>query len=87
MNHATGKSLYTEVPEVASMDWYTATVFLTVLFAAGDASQRVLCPSTTTLATFNSALIPSFAAGADPEIEERTAILIQQVNGLHICVG
>ena len=69
------------------MDWSMFSLYLTLALLAAEfgkgTAQRVVCPSSTTLATFNTALVTFFAeTGVDPEIEERTQILIQQVSRL-----
>lgn len=41
---------------------------------------RKKCPARTSLATFNAAFVPFFlGVNGNPEIEERTQLLIQQV--------
>lgn len=54
----------------ADMGWCVFAMFLVMFLAAGEAS------TTTTLATFNSAIVPFY-----PAAEERAWVLIQKVNG------
>ena len=64
------------------MDWRTVFVFSAIFLANG--ANGVFYPVRTILGTFNTALVPFFSA--DPEIEERAEILIQQVSILLMCV-
>lgn len=55
-------------------------VFL--LLGEEAAAGRFLCPTKTTLGTFNTGLVPFYPGldpDGDPEIEERVALLIEQV--------
>ena len=56
------------------------TTTLLMVFREYVEASRQPCQATSTLATFNAALIPSYpGSNGDPEIEERASLLIEQV--------
>ncbi len=59
------------------------TVFIIIFLAAGAVTARVArgrCPARTTLATFNGAFNPFYpGVNGNPEVEERVALLVEQV--------
>ena len=54
-----------------------------LIFSEQASADRCPHSQTTTLATFNAAFVPFYPGNAgQPEFEERTALLIQQVSGV-----
>lgn len=60
-----------------------ASAILVAVGRAGVTANTFSCPATTTLATFNAGLLPAYRGGllnnGDPVIEERAAVLIEEV--------